>query len=95
MEAPEAAKEKEGGVKNDIKIAQEGIGDGGSLLGSDRGIRKKERHGGKRYDDGRRTTLCVLYVKGREKRQVRDAREQAAGASIVGDVAKMRLNPGR
>jgi hypothetical protein len=26
---------------------------------------------------------------------VRDAREQAAGASIVGDVAKMRLNPGR
>ncbi len=43
---------------------------------------------------------CVCYVKGRErerereKRKVRESSEQAE-ASIVGGVAKMRLNPRR
>ncbi len=72
------------GVKNDIKIAQEGIGDGGKFARQ----RSGKKDTGANDDDGRRTTLCVCYVKGREKRKVRDAREQAAGASIVGDVAK-------
>lgn len=45
MEEPEAEKggvggDSSAGVKNDIKIAQEGIGDGESFLGTDRGKRK-------------------------------------------------------
>jgi hypothetical protein len=60
-----------------------------SLLGSDR---ENKKDTGANDDDGRRTTLCVcVHVKSSRENEG----NKKIGTSIVSDVAKMRLNPGR
>lgn len=76
MEEPEAAKEKEGGyvqdsslgVKNDdIKIAQEGIGDGGKFARQRSGNKKKRKTRGQTMmmEEERR---CVCYTSKAERK---------------------------